>query len=159
MANTRPTRKPVAPVEALSDACREQLITGHDFFSDGYGHDAESDPTAMKQMRQDWETHREEMLAKWIAEHPGSRPFAWWLFDAPTRRETSDGSVHPFDRPERRELCEKWHAQYPSQGHDQRFYELFYGVPAICVESVRYETERAYLTRLALLLPGLEDAG
>ncbi len=136
MANTRPTRKPVAPVEALSDGCREQLASGHDFFGDGYGHDAESDPTAMKQMREDWETHREEMLAKWIAEHPGSRPFCWWMFDAPTRRETIDGSVHPFDRPERKSLC-----------------ELFFGVPRIVVGEgcVRYESQRHYLTRLGLL--------
>ena len=149
MANTRPTRKPVAPVEEVSDACREQLLTGHDFFGDGYGHDAENDPTAMERMREDWETHREEMLAKWIAERPGSRPWAWWTFDAPTRRETSDGSVHPFDRPTRRELCEKWHAQYPAMRYDLRFWDLYYGRPAIIVGEgmVHYESQRAYLAR------------
>ncbi len=153
MTARRPTRQMVAPVKALSDACREQLLTGHDFFTEGYGHDAENDPTAMERMREDWETHREEMLAKWIAEHPGSRPFAWWLFDAPARRETSDGSVHPFDRPTRRELCDEWHAQHPSEGYDRRFWDLYYGRPAIIVGEgmVHYESERAYLARLGLL--------
>ena len=65
MANTRPTRKPVAPVEEVSDACREQLLTGHDFFGDGYGHDAENDPTAMERMRQS----TEEMMRDPMATH------------------------------------------------------------------------------------------
>lgn len=151
MTARRPTRQMVAPVAELSDGCREQLLTGHDFFGDGYGHDAESDPTAMERMRADWQRFRDELLQEWIASHPGSRPFAWWAFDAPARRETSDGSDHPFDRPERRALCAEWHAQYPAIRHDKRFVELFFGVPVICVESVRYETERQYLVRRGLL--------
>lgn len=151
MTARRPTRQMVPHVEAMSDACRQQLITGFDFFGDAYSRDPESDPPAMKQMREDWETHREEMLAEWIAERPGSRPWAWWTFDAVARRETSDGTDHPFDRLERRELCEKWHAEHPAMRHDERFVELFFGVPVICVEAARFETERQYLSRLNLL--------
>ncbi len=32
-------------------------------------------------MQQAWELHREELLSAWIAERPGTRPFAWWLFE------------------------------------------------------------------------------
>lgn len=156
MTAPRSTRKMVAPTEALSAACREQLLTGHDFFGDGYGRDVLNDPTALSRMGADWQRYRGELLAEWIAEHPGTRPFAWWQFDAVSRRETIDGSVHPFDRPERRELCDEWHAQHPSMGYDRRFWELFYGRPAIVVGEgmVRYESEARYLTRLGLLLPG-----
>lgn len=151
MTAPRQRRKPVAPVAALPDACRYQLLTGCDHFGCGFGRD----PTgaALDRMRADWQTHRDELLAEWIAEHPGTRPFAWWQFDSVGRRETIDGSVHPFDRPERRELCRRWHAAHSGMRHDERFVELFFGVPVICVEWVRYESERAYLARLNLLTP------
>jgi hypothetical protein len=28
-----------------------------------------------------WKTHRAELLTEFIAEHPGSRPYAWWEFE------------------------------------------------------------------------------
>jgi hypothetical protein len=30
-----------------------------------------------------WETHRDEVLAQYIADNPGSRPSLWWHYDAP----------------------------------------------------------------------------
>ena len=30
-----------------------------------------------------WRQHRGALLAEWIAEHPGSRPYSWWMHDAP----------------------------------------------------------------------------
>lgn len=30
-----------------------------------------------------WATHREQVLAGWVARHPGTRPSCWWRFDAP----------------------------------------------------------------------------
>ena len=144
MTARRPTRQMVAPVAELSDGCRQQLLTGHDFFGDGYMDDTE-------RMREDWRRFRVELLAGWIALRPGTRPFGWWRFDAPARRETIDGSVHPFDRPERQERCETWHSQHPEMRHPERFVELFFGVPVIAVEAARYESQRHYLTRLGLL--------
>ena len=146
MTARRPTRQMVAPVAAMSDGCRQQLLTGHDFFGDGYMDDTE-------RMRADWQRHRDELLSEWITSHPGSRPFGWWAFDAPERRETSDGSDHPFDRPERQERCAVWHAQHPAMNHPERFVELFFGVPVIVAGEghVRYETQRHYLARLNLL--------
>ena len=31
----------------------------------------------------DWQAARGEILADWIREHPGTRPAAWWAYDAP----------------------------------------------------------------------------
>lgn len=146
MTARRPTRQMVAPVAEVSDACRQQLLTGHDCFGDGYMDDTE-------RMREDWRRFRVELLAGWIALRPGTRPFGWWRFDAPARRETIDGSDHPFDRLERQERCAVWHAQHPAMRHPERFYELFFGVPCIVVGEghVHYETERQHLARLNLL--------
>lgn len=152
MANARPTRKMVAETsKALSAPEKRQLLHGHDFFNTAYGRNPTGE--ALERMRTDWNRYRDELLREWIASRPGSRPFGWWTFDAVERRETIDGSVHPFDRPERRALCEKWHARNPNQGYDRRFWELYYGMPAIVVGEgmVRYESERAYLKRLGLL--------
>jgi hypothetical protein len=34
-----------------------------------------------------WETHRAEVLRWWIERFPGTRPDAWWRFDAPRSTE------------------------------------------------------------------------
>lgn len=60
--------------------------------------DAERE-AALEEMRQDWEHHREQLLQWWIGAAddtvrrkpwvfpmrggPGTRPWAWWEFDAP----------------------------------------------------------------------------
>ena len=33
------------------------------------------------EIRRAWEQHREYLLAQWISQHPGTRPWAWWRFD------------------------------------------------------------------------------
>src|SRR5512134_1805319 len=35
------------------------------------------------ELRDDWEAVREAVLAEWIELHPGTRPWAWWVYDAP----------------------------------------------------------------------------
>ena len=34
-----------------------------------------------------WAQHGAELLARWVAEHPGTRPWAWWCYSAPEGRE------------------------------------------------------------------------
>jgi hypothetical protein len=36
----------------------------------------------------DWEAVRDSLLAKWVIDHPGTRPWYWWLHDAPTEPVT-----------------------------------------------------------------------
>lgn len=34
-------------------------------------------------VREYWQAYREDLLAEWVERNPGSRPPAWWRFDAP----------------------------------------------------------------------------
>jgi hypothetical protein len=41
-----------------------------------------------------WSARRDELLRRWIAEHPGTRPYAWWVHDRPAgelRRHVAGG--------------------------------------------------------------------
>ena len=33
-------------------------------------------------LRRTWSEHRAALLASWVEKHPGTRPQAWWLYDA-----------------------------------------------------------------------------
>jgi hypothetical protein len=38
--------------------------------------------------RQAWQALREDILERWVRQHPGTRPYGWWAYDAPRwRRE------------------------------------------------------------------------
>ena len=153
MTAPRPKRKPVGLRKTgLSPEEKHQMPTGFAFFGDGYGR---TNPDR-ERMQADWEQYRDDLLAEWIQKHPGTRPFAWWLFDSPERRRTADGSVHPFDNPERIAHVEECRLLYPNSPMDA--YRLRYGRPSTHVGFgdglVRYESEADYLSRLDLLLPG-----
>jgi hypothetical protein len=84
-----------------------------------------------------WKALRDELLPEWIAAKPGTRPRCWWLFDAPGRRQRSDGGIHPHDR----------------VGADPE-HRMFMGKPArIQAQDVRaeYETEKTFLRRCSML--------
>ena len=38
-------------------------------------------------LQQAWKRRRDELLPAFIAENPGTRPWAWWAFDAESRCE------------------------------------------------------------------------
>lgn len=42
-----------------------------------------------------WRRIRESVLETWTRERPGTRPFAWWKFDAPGPRERLGGIGTP----------------------------------------------------------------
>lgn len=103
------------------------LWTGHDYFQLFATPDDQF--TA-------WRYLREELLEKWIAQAPFTRPQLWWEYEAPARRECLQ-APHPFDSPLRQDR------------------ELYYGLPRSWVVGdppySDYETEQQYLTRLDLL--------
>jgi hypothetical protein len=108
-----------------SDQQVEILKTGADYFGE-FQDEAE--------MRQAWQDLRKEILAEWLQNHAGSRPFGWWCFDAPkgSRRDCVNGR-HPFDDP-RFDLEKK----------------LWYGLPQFCREcdlALQYESEASFLRR------------
>jgi hypothetical protein len=35
--------------------------------------------------KQLWENNRLAILAAWTRDHPGTRPLAWWMFEAPAQ--------------------------------------------------------------------------
>ena len=43
----------------------------------------------------DWDRHRDVVLVAWIRKHPGTRPQAWWEFDAPEPRRRLGGKGTP----------------------------------------------------------------
>jgi len=105
-----------------------------------------------------WKALRSEILPAWISERPGSRPSAWWTFDAPERRRRVDGQSHPFDNQERIALVNEIAAQ-PGTAPDyhKKLHALSYGVPnAMTVLDdfdAEYEREFDHLDRLDLLTP------
>lgn len=102
-----------------------------------------------------WNDLRDELLAGWIQEHPGSRPWAWWACDAP-RWEKKFNAWFDGTLPEPRiqiggtgvPVFVKYPAFVPI---------LDYGLPGCCMEGVdpadppTFESEAAYLDRHGLL--------
>jgi len=111
--------------------------------------------------RAGWEALRGELLPKWIAENPGTRPAVWWQFEAPERRRRVDGKPHPFDNPEREKLVARWRAEYPEVAAREA-YKLHYGQPACLMVrddlEAEYEPEADYLARLGLMPPEEAEA-
>jgi len=67
--------------ETYSEAIVEYLLTGkqpkkEDAWWEIFALTGEKESAA-------WEDLRDELLADWIREHAGSRPWGWWTFDAP----------------------------------------------------------------------------
>ena len=94
-----------------------------------------------KSMCQAWVELRGEILKRWTAEHPGRRPWAWWRFEAPGRRERVDGGEHPHDR----------------DNFPERLKKLSFGKPSCHLISddlaAEYESEFDFLKRHNLLTP------
>jgi hypothetical protein len=121
-----------------------------------------------------WRAVREETLAEWIAEFPGSRPFAWWaLGDAPEPQRRRLGGV---GTPKHEGLAyapayrfgipvywvNAWEEAYYNgrrrdiHGHPigTQYTEGHFAGRAIDPEDPpRYEAQAAYLARLGLLSP------
>jgi len=117
-----------------TDAHKRALLM-HDWFLDVFADDAAE--------RAAWEHLRDGLLPAWIAEHPGTRPRAWWKFDMPagTRRERIDGEPHPHDQVIPGEYVDP----------DRR---LFFGKAqrvAMRERNAEYETQGSFLERHDLL--------
>ena len=130
-----PRRRRVPKVKTkfeYSDVHGLYLLTGHDYFNDHpFG-----DPPDEDLMREMWEAHRDELMAE---RGPGRRPWAWWQFEAPEPRRRVGGVgtsiLHPA-------------------GHNGSGVPSLYGDDYDTTNPPTYETEREFLERLNLLLPG-----
>ncbi len=149
---------------------RNCLEHGHRFFGP-FGYDGRSlfkSKSLREEMAGAWQFLAPQILREWVARKEprpggrggaGTRPAAWWVYDARERRQRIDGKPHPFDNPERQAKIAGIVAQYPYRAPD--FDYLFYGgLGAFVVvddhEAV-FETEYQYLKRLGLLFAGEEE--
>ncbi|MFH1419620.1 MAG: hypothetical protein ABII12_15195 [Planctomycetota bacterium] len=150
---TRVLRRPKRRRAGYGESHIRQLLTGFDFFGDAFGRE-DRGTLDLHAMREGWELLRDELLPKWIEEHPGTRPAAWWLFDSPQRRRRTDSKPHPFANPERRARVEEWRRDHPDVAARDA-YRLWFGKPACLIVlddfDAAYEPERTYLERLGLL--------
>jgi hypothetical protein len=88
-----------------------------------------------------WREHRDELLADWIAERPGSRPPVWWQVEAPEpRRQLSGRGVVVSERYRNLDA--------PLAHGVPLFFEIDLDDPP------SFESEASYLGRLNLLVTG-----
>ena len=137
-----------------TEAQVDHLLTGHDMFGDGFGTDGPSGECNVDAMHAAWLDLRDKLLRQWIAEQPGTRPYAWWRFDAPEPRRRIDGKPHPFENPERRARVKRWKQEgFTWTAH--RAYLLYFGIPTSLIVrddfEAEYETVREYLKRRSWL--------
>ena len=146
---------------------RYELLGGHAFFDDGFEDDEDA-------RREAWFEYRRELLAYWAQDPakwkrpagtngidqpetggPGTRPWAWWRYEAPEMRRPVDGAV-----PERLMVGTGGrHSRLisvarPGGCHDKYWREAtYFGGPNYLGGDVpwRYEGESDYLERLGLL--------
>ncbi|MEQ1953600.1 hypothetical protein [Mesorhizobium sp. CN2-181] len=126
-----------------------------------------------KEVRELWERWRDELLAQWVLDNPGTRPRGWWMFDAPENRIRTGGKGTPkFEV-----LGYVPHFEYgmPTSYVDQWEFEYYNGIhrdvdghlidekrkPGDFVADVydpddppTFESETAYLARLGLFFDG-----
>lgn len=101
-----------------------------------------------------WREHGDALLREYVEAHPGGRPFAWWLIDAP-REALSHGTVTRAPEP-RRQVGGA--GRLVSTGVYGAALARAHGVlPVADADSdapTLIESEAAYLRRHGLLLPG-----
>jgi len=90
--------------------------------------------------RELWEKEGARLLSAWIRQHPGTRPFAWWRYQAPERRRQIGGSGMA--------ASDKWPAVMP---RFDDFGRSGWMVDVNPEDPPVFETEKDYLDRLGLL--------
>ncbi len=106
-----------------------------------------------------WPLFRDDILANWIALHPGSRPSCWWRFDSPEPRQrlggigTASHDALAYTSSFAKGIPDSW-----LTASDAAFYfpeGLDDGVQAFDADNApQFESEAVYLRRLKLFAPG-----
>ena len=114
------------------------LLQGYNFFGEAFADDADAEKC--------WRDHGPKIMRSWIKSSPGSRPWAWWKFDATERRRCTSGK-HPFDEPDFESQRRKTELDIA---------ELRFGIPQYysaeqIASKISFETEEVYLKRLNLM--------
>lgn len=110
-----------------------------------------------------WADYRDALMVDWVRLHPGSRPWAWWQFDAPEPRERLGGQGKRFSEffnvtphLDRGIPCEGWidRQTVKDQGGWVRGRRLRYSDAIDPMDPPQFEGEAAYLARLQLFFEG-----
>ena len=111
------------------------------------------------ELRVAWDRVRDEILAGWVEEQPGVRPFHWWKYEAPEPRRRLGGigqAMHEVSAP-----VEAYEIGLPTiwvtPADVDRRGTAFEGVPIDAEDPPRFESEASYLERHGLFLPGEKD--
>jgi hypothetical protein len=155
--------------EPLSDAMRRHLLSGEYPTRGDFGSWVEVFDKSTDQ-RGRWQEHGDDLLAEWIADHPGTRPWAWWRFDAPEPRHRLGGVGTPsfevlahapeYDHGLPTQWVTVWDVEYYTgravdvhgKAIGQEFRGRRFAGQAIDPDDPpRYESEAAYLDRHGLL--------
>jgi len=125
-------------IKELDDWDKQGFISGH-FFGKPFDDGKDSEL-----IRDTWFTFREFLFDEQVKERPGTRPWAWWEFEAKEPRKQIKGD------PEIRQSMDFGIL-------DKN--KLWFGVPCIGVPpDYQFETQFDYLKRLNLLLKGEESS-
>jgi len=126
----------VPGVADLGEEVLSRLLVGHWYFGAVEVHDDE-------QLRGLWEAYGHQLLADWILEHPGTRPWAWWKYSAPAEPRRRIGGI----------------------GTPRRGSPFWFGKPGqfegdyVVANPPTWEPEVEYLRRHGLLTPSEAGAG
>jgi hypothetical protein len=107
----------------------------------------------LKAFREAWKRYRHEILPAFIREHPGRRPFAWWLLEHRKERPIVDNRPDAKDR-EKRERQERRNRRCFGYLHT-------HFIPALQEDETEYLARKRLLTaeERKLLLEEPADSG
>jgi hypothetical protein len=119
---------------------------------------------SLDRLREAWEKVKTEILPEWIRKHPGTRPAAWWEFDAPQEPVPGWPAFHAAQR--RRiggvgvpqhdviAVAPRFDRGTPCGWFDAEGAAVFEGaIPVDPNNPPTFESEASYLSRLELLTP------
>lgn len=87
-----------------------------------------------------WAEHRDVVLEAWVRAHPGTRPFSWWIFNAPESRKCVADQGN--------------HLAHLEPAQAEQVWRRGFGIPAIDQIghfTISFESQAAYLARHELL--------
>jgi len=93
-----------------------------------------------------WREHRADVLEDWIASNPGTRPWAWWQYDATEPRLVIRGADLLVPRKAPTDWAWVWRENFGVPAMRQ-------ARPAGCTLLPLVEAEASYLERLTLFVP------
>lgn len=142
----RKQRRSRRPRQEYHEGHRLQLKIGADFGLFGGPAFGNGDDLDFDAARAAWAVLQAEIVAEHMAEHPCTRPWAWWHLEPRELRRRVDGGIHPCEDPDREVSA----LTADSNGRLRAYYgtpcRIGYGEFEIAYESVP-----AYLSRLNLL--------